>query len=54
MRPIFRSRLFAAFFIALLERISMTITEFLRAEDGVATVDWVVLLAALTGAWWCG
>jgi hypothetical protein len=27
----------------------MTITDFLRAEDGVATVDWVVLLAALTG-----
>lgn len=27
----------------------MTITGFLHAEDGVATVDWVVLLAVLTG-----
>jgi Flp pilus assembly pilin Flp len=31
----------------------MTFSEFLRAEDGVATVDWVVLLGALTalGLW---
>lgn len=26
----------------------MTISEFLRAEDGVASVDWVVVLAGLT------
>jgi hypothetical protein len=31
----------------------MTICEFLCAEDGVATVDWIVLLAGLTalGVW---
>lgn len=27
----------------------MTFVDFLRAEDGVASIDWVVLLAALTG-----
>jgi hypothetical protein len=27
----------------------MMITAFLRAEDGVATIDWVVVLGALTG-----
>jgi len=27
----------------------MSIYDFLSAEDGVATIDWVVLLAALTG-----
>jgi len=27
----------------------MSISEFFDAEDGVATIDWVVLLAALVG-----
>ncbi len=27
----------------------MTISDFLRAEDGLATIDWVVLTAALVG-----
>lgn len=27
----------------------MMIVDFLRAEDGVATIDWIVLLAGLVG-----
>jgi hypothetical protein len=46
MRPLFPVAPFRCLF---LEPDLMTITDFLRAEDGVATVDWVVLLAALTG-----
>jgi hypothetical protein len=46
MRPIFPVAPFRCLFVG---RISMTITEFLRAEDGVATIDWIVLTAALTG-----
>ncbi|MCU4653355.1 hypothetical protein N8I71_10955 [Roseibacterium sp. SDUM158016] len=29
---------------------AMSIPEFLRAEAGVVTIDWTVMLAALTGA----
>jgi len=32
-----------------LKSVLMSIFDFLCAEDGVATIDWVVILAALTG-----